>query len=108
MGFSGMFDPFRAVRGGRCPHRPKGTNEFAGEFRISGAFRRDDVGIVPYANLGNFQTPVGAAASVRPLAVRIRRWVSRFGGFFAGGQGRPYGIYTRPRLFLCLVAGLAE
>ena len=61
MQFSGMFDPFREVRRGRCPHRPKGTNEFAGEFRISGAFRRDDVGIVPYANLGNFQTPVGRA-----------------------------------------------
>ena len=108
MQFSGMFDPFREVRRGRCPHRPDGTLEFAGDFRKISAFCRDDVGIVSYANLGNFQTPVGADASVRPLAVRIRRWVSRFGGFFAGGQGRPYGIYTRPRLFLSLVAGLAE
>ena len=102
MQFSGMFDPFREVRRGRCPHRPDGTLEFAGDFRKICTFCRDDVGIVPYANLGNFQTPVGADASVRPLAVRIRRWVSRFGGFFAGGQGRPplRNICTSPVIFM--------
>ena len=37
------------LRKGRCPHRPKGNCEFAGDFRINGAFRRDEVGIVPNA-----------------------------------------------------------
>ena len=37
------------VRRGRCPHRPKGTNEFAEDFRKNGLFCRVDVGIDPYA-----------------------------------------------------------
>ena len=42
------------LRRGRCPHRPKGTNEFAEDFRKNDLYRRVDVGIDPY----------GAAASV--------------------------------------------
>ena len=40
---------FRNVRRGRCPHRPKGSYEFAEDFQKNGAFCRGDVGIAPYA-----------------------------------------------------------
>ena len=40
---------FQAIRRGRCPHRPKRSYEFAGNFRKNGAVCRDDVGIAPYA-----------------------------------------------------------
>ena len=36
------------TRRGRCPHRPKGTIEFAVDFCIRSAFCRGDVGIAPY------------------------------------------------------------
>lgn len=51
------------MRRGRCPHRPEGTNEFAGDFRKNGFIRRGDVGIVPYEPYGSFlQKVVGADA----------------------------------------------
>ncbi len=47
------FEIFRKVRRGRCPHRPKGTVEFAGDFRKNGFIRRGNVGIAPYALIRN-------------------------------------------------------
>ena len=44
-----LFWHFQEVRRGRCPHRPKGSFEFAEDFRKSGLYRRVDVGIGPYA-----------------------------------------------------------
>ena len=49
---------FRNVRRGRCPHRPKGSYEFAEDFRKNGAFCRGDVGIAPYAKLEDFRDPL--------------------------------------------------
>ena len=43
------------MRRGQCPHRPEGTNEFAGDFRKNGLYRRVDVGIDPYAKSKRFQ-----------------------------------------------------
>ena len=37
-----------SFRRGRCPHRPIGQYEFAGDFRKNGAICRVDVGIDPY------------------------------------------------------------
>ncbi len=36
------------MRRGRCPHRPKGTIEFASDFRKNDSVCRVDVGIDPY------------------------------------------------------------
>ena len=48
-----LFWHFQEVRRGRCPHRPKGSFEFAEDFRKNGFYRRVDVGIDPYASQGN-------------------------------------------------------
>jgi len=60
----------KSTRRGRCPHRPKGTIEFAGDFRKIGLYRRVDVGIDPYERPRKiFKRIVGADDPVRPWEV---------------------------------------
>ena len=87
---------FRNVRRGRCPHRPKGSYEFAEDFRKNGAFCRGDVGIAPYAKLREFLRSFRADK-------KIPRRVGRGQGCGIDGACRP-GYEVRSHWISCTLS----
>ena len=87
---------FRNVRRGRCPHRPKGSYEFAEDFRKNGAFCRGDVGIAPYAKLEEFPRSFRADK-------KIPRRVGRGQGCGIDGACRP-GYEVRSHWISCTLS----
>ena len=71
------------LRRGRCPHRPKGNHEFAGNFRINRLFCRGDVGIAPYAMFETLPKPVRTGG--------CDLYFFFFGGFYARYSFADYG-----------------
>ena len=78
------------VRRGRCPHRPKGTDEFAGDFRKIGFTCRVDVLNRPLRKFGTFHPyeHPGNSRRFRPYACpgksAGKKTVEHGGGFGSG------------------------